>query len=248
MTKKTKKNDKENKARKEMPQGLSGKKANVLRDWQRYVRKETQRIARGEELLKPVEATKPPIPKGPAQKKTRKKENTKPVAQATPHSMTTEDLEPIEEITEFDQDINTLMSDSGVEIDDDLRDWVEPIVTAKPQAPPVAKPKAKPSKKDKQSKSDTLELFGEQLEKARRKKKSPRKTRENLIENLLDPIITLDEAAVILNVCKTTVRRYTNAGKIECLRTPGNQRRFRLSTVLEFLEDREGRKTSRIAD
>jgi len=231
-----------------MPQGLSGKKANVLRDWQRYVRKETQRIARGEGLIKPVKATKPPVPKGPTQKKTRKNENYKPVAQATPHSMTTEDLEPIEEITEFDQDINTLMSDSGVEIDDDLRDWVEPIATTKPQAPPTAKPKAKPSKKDKQSKSDTLELFGAELEKARRKKKSPRKTRENLIENLLDPIITLDEAAVILNVCKTTVRRYTNANKIECLRTPGNQRRFRLSTVLEFLEDREGRKTSRIAD
>lgn len=238
-----------------MPQGLSGKKVNVLRDWQRYVRKETQRISRGEGLIKPIEAAKPPLPKGPAQKITRKNENAKPVAQEIPRSMTTEDLEPIEEITEFDQDINTLMTDSGVEIDDDLRDWVKPIVTAKSQAPPVEKPTAKtktlkdkPYKKDNLSKSETLELFGEELEKARRKKKSPRKTRENLIENLLDPIITLDEAAVILNVCKTSVRRYTNAGKIVCLRTPGNQRRFRLSTVLEFLEDREGSKTSRLAD
>ena len=251
MTKISKKNDKENKARNEMPQGLSGKKINRLRDWQRYVRKETQRIARGEGFAKPVDKTKPPLPKGPAQKQAKKK--GKPVLRKTPRQISTEDLEHIEENTEFESDINVLMTDSGVELDDDLRDWVDPIVKSKPRTPATEKTKpktakAESSKKDGNSKSETLELFGKELEKARRKKKSPRKTREHLIENLLDPIITLDEAAVILNVCKTTVRRYTNARKLECLRTPGNQRRFRLSTVLEFLEDKEGRRSSRSVD
>lgn len=240
-----------------MPQGLSGKRINRLRDWQRYVRKETQRIARGEALIKSIETVKPPVPKGPAPKPKKKTSKEMPILESASHQMTTEDLGSIEETTEFDSDIDVLMTDSGVELDDDLRDWVEPIVQAKPQtATPIkekksdksAKAQTKSAKKEGNSKSETLELFGKELEKARRKKKSPRKTREHLIENLLDPIITLDEAAVILNVCKTTVRRYTNGGKLKCLRTPGNQRRFRLSTVLEFLEDKEGRRPSRSVD
>jgi excisionase family DNA binding protein len=67
--------------------------------------------------------------------------------------------------------------------------------------------------------------------------KSPfRETREALIGRLLDPQLTLEEAARILGVCPTTVRRYTNRGMLHCHRTPGNQRRFRMSDVLQFLE------------
>ena len=62
------------------------------------------------------------------------------------------------------------------------------------------------------------------------------KTREELVASLLDPTISLEEAARILNVCPTTVRRYTNRGALKHLRTVGNQRRFRLSDVLAFLE------------
>jgi excisionase family DNA binding protein len=67
--------------------------------------------------------------------------------------------------------------------------------------------------------------------------KSPfRETREDLIGRLLDPQLTLEEAARMLGVCPTTVRRYTNRGMLHCHRTPGNQRRFRMSDVLQFLE------------
>jgi excisionase family DNA binding protein len=67
--------------------------------------------------------------------------------------------------------------------------------------------------------------------------KSPfRESREGLIGRLLDPQLTLEEAARILGVCPTTVRRYTNRGMLQCHRTPGNQRRFRMSDVLQFLE------------
>jgi excisionase family DNA binding protein len=67
--------------------------------------------------------------------------------------------------------------------------------------------------------------------------KSPfRESREELIRRLLDPQLTLEEAARMLGVCPTTVRRYTNRGMLRCHRTPGNQRRFRMSDVLLFLE------------
>lgn len=60
--------------------------------------------------------------------------------------------------------------------------------------------------------------------------------RGELIQRLLDPPITLEEAARVLDVCPTTVRRYTNKGILRHFRTAGNQRRFRLSDVLTFME------------
>jgi excisionase family DNA binding protein len=67
-------------------------------------------------------------------------------------------------------------------------------------------------------------------------KKSFRESRSDLIRRLLDPELSLEEAARILGVCPTTVRRYTNRGLLSHHRTGGNQRRFRLSHVLEFME------------
>ncbi len=67
-------------------------------------------------------------------------------------------------------------------------------------------------------------------------RRSATETREELIQRLLDPHLTLQETAKLLNVCPTTVRRYTNRGLLAHYRTPGNQRRFRLSDVLAFME------------
>jgi len=64
-------------------------------------------------------------------------------------------------------------------------------------------------------------------------------TREDLVTRLLDPTLTLREASLLLDVCPTTVRRYTNRGLLSCYRTPGNQRRFRLTDMLEFMERRD---------
>ncbi len=68
--------------------------------------------------------------------------------------------------------------------------------------------------------------------------KAFKESRGDLIQRLLDPQITLEEAARILNVCPTTVRRYTNRGILKHYRTAGNQRRFRLSDVLVFVESK----------
>lgn len=65
---------------------------------------------------------------------------------------------------------------------------------------------------------------------------SPRATREALVQRLLDPTLTLEDVSLLLGVCRTTVRRYTDRGVLRCYRTPGNQRRFHLSDVLDFME------------
>jgi len=71
----------------------------------------------------------------------------------------------------------------------------------------------------------------------RARRGSVRETREQLISRLMDPLLTLRETATLLGVCPTTVRRYTNRGMLNHFRTAGNQRRFRLSDVLEFMEE-----------
>jgi excisionase family DNA binding protein len=72
-------------------------------------------------------------------------------------------------------------------------------------------------------------------------KRSGRATesREELVQRLMDPVLSLEEAAILLDVCPTTVRRYTNRGVLKCYRTPGNQRRFRLSEIMSFMERRQ---------
>lgn len=80
-------------------------------------------------------------------------------------------------------------------------------------------------------------LFGNSSsEIAQNSYKAFKESRGEMIQRLLDPQLTLEEAARILNVCPTTVRRYTNRGALKHLRTAGNQRRFRLSDVLAFME------------
>lgn len=65
-------------------------------------------------------------------------------------------------------------------------------------------------------------------------------SRAELIRRLVDPELNLEEASRLLGVCPATVRRYTNRGWLEHDRTPGGQRRFRLSHIVSFV-DRHGR-------
>jgi excisionase family DNA binding protein len=60
--------------------------------------------------------------------------------------------------------------------------------------------------------------------------------RDEFIRRLIDPVLNLEETARLLGVCPATVRRYTNRGWLEHHRTPGNQRRFRLSDIVRFVD------------
>ena len=67
-------------------------------------------------------------------------------------------------------------------------------------------------------------------------------TREQLIIRLLDPILTLEETGKLLDVCPATVRRYANRGHLVHHRTLGQQRRFKLSDVMAFLDKRAAKQ------
>ena len=60
-----------------------------------------------------------------------------------------------------------------------------------------------------------------------------------MIERLTNPLISLHEAGVILGVCASTLRRYSDSGLLPHERTAGGQRRFHLKQVLALLADRE---------
>ncbi|CUU36691.1 MAG: helix-turn-helix domain-containing protein [Fimbriimonadales bacterium] len=69
-----------------------------------------------------------------------------------------------------------------------------------------------------------------------------RESREELIARLTDPVLTLEETARLLGVCPATIRRYTDRGWLRHFRTEGNQRRFRLSDIVAFLEEQANRR------
>jgi len=64
-----------------------------------------------------------------------------------------------------------------------------------------------------------------------------RESRNELIRRILDPELSLEEAARLLGVCPATVRRYTNRGWLEHHRTKGGQRRFTLSGIVKFVDE-----------
>lgn len=59
-------------------------------------------------------------------------------------------------------------------------------------------------------------------------------TPEQLLERLRNPQLSLHEASILLRVSRATVRRYADAGRLGCQRTPGGQRRFFLRDIENF--------------
>lgn len=78
-----------------------------------------------------------------------------------------------------------------------------------------------------------------ELPSRKKRSRAEEETREELLSRLLDPELTLAETAKVLDVCAATVRRYADRGTLPHHRTPGNQRRFKLTDVLEFLARRD---------
>lgn len=59
-------------------------------------------------------------------------------------------------------------------------------------------------------------------------------TREQLLERLRNPQLSLHETSILLRVSRATVRRYADSGRLPCGRTPGGQRRFFLRDIEAF--------------
>ncbi len=67
-------------------------------------------------------------------------------------------------------------------------------------------------------------------------------TREQLLERLRNPPLSLHETSILLRVSRATVRRYADAGRLPCLRTPGGQRRFALRDIETFYRQLKARR------
>jgi excisionase family DNA binding protein len=59
--------------------------------------------------------------------------------------------------------------------------------------------------------------------------------RTRILNRLMNPELTLYEAAILLRVSRNTLRRLTNEGALPCTRTEGKQRRFKLNDILAYL-------------
>lgn len=67
-------------------------------------------------------------------------------------------------------------------------------------------------------------------------------TRDQLLERLRNPQLSLHEASILLRVSRATVRRYADAGRLPCERTPGGQRRFFLRDIENFYRQLKAKK------
>ncbi len=113
---------------------------------------------------------------------------------------------------------------------------VERVKVAAPVAPDASASEQLRENWDRMPKHLQILFASSGQEVAQNSYKAFRESRGELVARLLDPIISLEETARVLNVCPTTVRRYTNKGLLMHFRTAGNQRRFRLSEVLSFMD------------
>ena len=58
------------------------------------------------------------------------------------------------------------------------------------------------------------------------------------------PLLSLEQAARMLSVSEVSLRRWTNAGRLACVRVgPKRERRFRHSDLMAFLETQDGKMT-----
>jgi excisionase family DNA binding protein len=259
-------------------------------DWQRYVRKETQRLMQksGRNVVEvsfaeperaqappeekpagvvemavpePYEGRRPPVPGVPREEALELKNDE---IGRTVRPFTVDDYRNIRPLTSsdlFDTEERAVAETATASPSVDkppVRPVAEapiadaatvPEIPEDPARPVAESPPKRRGRKKKGAKDGELELFGSVSEhqtiSRQRLTRKNKFEREELIEKLLDPVISLEEAATLIGVCKTTVRRYTNKGELECLRTPGQQRRFKLSQVLAFVKKREEEQKAR---
>jgi excisionase family DNA binding protein len=247
-------------------------------DWQRYVKKETQRLMQKSErsvveldFAEPAQTARTPEPvrEEPPARQPSYSEGRRPPVPGVPREealqvsddligrtvkpFTVQDYRGIRQLSSSEPFSPVPTTEPEPEMDDSpVAVAPEPVVEAPPKVKPPVVQKMEPKKRGRKKKTESDEpgLFAGEISEyqAINRKRLARKSkieREELIEKLLDPVISLEEAATLIGVCKTTVRRYTNKGELECLRTPGSQRRFKLSQVLEFVKSREEDEKSR---
>ena len=106
-----------------------------------------------------------------------------------------------------------------------------------PGEPKRSRQSAKPSVKPNEASSEPGAVRRTRL-------RQPNESRAQMLERLSNPLISLHEASVLLQVCAATVRRLSNEGDLPHKRTEGGQRRFHLRDVLRLSDERERRRAA----
>ncbi len=52
---------------------------------------------------------------------------------------------------------------------------------------------------------------------------------------MTEQLFTTDDISKMLQVSKSTIKRWTEEGKLSCFRTPGGHRKFKQSSIQEFI-------------
>ncbi len=214
-------------------------------EWQRYKQKETQRLLKKltDEKIRRMDSEKGGTDSSGEAELAEVNGNVEmPIAQQNKEYDPYEHLRRIRDIKPLE---TQLREGDGGTLDEAslVGPYDDPTAFEATKTQAVRAEKVVTKKRGRKKKSaEDMSLFNQKAYKGRIKTEDPKKKREELIESLLDPLITLEDAATILNVCKTTVRRYTNKGVLDCMRTPGGQRRFKLSQVLDFMALQEQKK------
>lgn len=195
----------------------------LMHEWRQYrdrqIRKVIKEAREGEEPAEETapEATAPPVDEATPAAAEEETMAVTPVAESAPAASP-----PASDSLKLEPEQPTDILDKLAAGNDDLRERLQAL-RARQQVLPLDVEAAPPP-------PPKTRLAGE--------------SREELVQRLLDPVLSLEEAATLLDVCSTTVRRYTNRGILRCYRTPGNQRRFRLSEVMDFMERRQTQNDS----
>lgn len=214
-------------------------------EWQRYKQKETQRLLKKltDEKIRRMDADKRGVEKNREEARMGVDESIDNLFDEKKKDYDPyEHLRKIREIKPLDAQFEEAARQT-IEESDLVGPYDDPAAYEAKKAQTARAEKVLTKKRGRKKKSEEdMSLFHQKAYKGRIKTEDPKRKREELIESLLDPLITLDDAATILNVCKTTVRRYTNKGVLDCIRTPGGQRRFKLSQVLDFMARQEQKK------
>ena len=78
----------------------------------------------------------------------------------------------------------------------------------------------------------------------KQRQRVPEESRSQLLERLINPIISLRETGILLEVCPATVRRYSDRGLLPHVRTTGRQRRFYFRDVLALVQKMEAKRNA----
>lgn len=76
----------------------------------------------------------------------------------------------------------------------------------------------------------------------KQRRRGTQETRRQLIARLENPELSLQEAAILLGVCRATVRTYCDEGLLRHTRTEGGQRRFHYLDIKDFLRKKPHKK------